>query len=216
MTAVLNATESQESPMSAVLTVTEAAEARRSIRQYEQAPIPEADLREIIRVAGRAPSAWNLQPWRVTVVREPALKEQLKAAAYGQPQVGNAPAVLVIWSDMGDTVARIETTVHPGMQGEQREKHIASVAGTFNAMSEADREAWGSGQAYIFAGFLALAAKAHGYDTSFMLGFKPEEVKQLLGIPAHARIPALVAIGKGTEPGFPTFRHELERFVTWR
>ncbi len=202
--------------MSAILSVTEAAEARRSIRQYEQAPIPEADLREIIRVAGLAPSAWNLQPWRVTIVRDPALKEQVKAAAYGQPQVGNAPAVLAIWSDMADTLERIETTVHPGMQGEQREKHIVSVRDHFGAMSEADREAWGAGQTYIFAGFLALAAKSHGYDTSFMLGFKPEELKQVLGLPAHARVPALVAIGKGTEAGFPHFRHEQDRFVTWR
>ena len=41
-----------------------AAESRRSIRQYEAAAIPEADLRELLRLAGKAPSAYNVQPWR--------------------------------------------------------------------------------------------------------------------------------------------------------
>ena len=48
--------------MTAGLTVTDAAQARRSVRKYEAAPIPDADLHEILRLAGLAPSAWNLQP----------------------------------------------------------------------------------------------------------------------------------------------------------
>lgn len=202
--------------MSASLPVTAAAEARHSIRKYESAPIPDADLKEILRVAGLAPSAWNLQPWRVTVVREPALKTQLQAAAYGQPQVGGAPAVLVIHSDMVDTLAKIEDTIHPGMPAEQAAKHAADVRGTFAGFPAEGRENWGNGQANIFLGFLLLAAKSQGYDTSPMLGFKPAEVKQLLGLPEHVTIPALVAIGKGTEAGFPTYRHSQDRFVTWR
>lgn len=202
--------------MSAPLTVAAAAEARRSIRQYEQAPIPEADLKELLRLAGLAPSAWNLQPWRVTVVRDPALKAKLAAAAYGQKQVTGAPAVLVITSDMQDTLAHVEDTIHPGMQGEARDAQKNSVLGVFGAQSEADREAWGNAQGNIFLGFLLLAAKSLGYDTSPMLGFKPDEVKAVLGLPAHVRVPALVAIGKGTEAGFPHFRHALDRFVTWR
>ena len=70
-------------------------------------------------------------------------------------------------------------------------------------MPENEREAWGNAQANIFLGFLLLAAKSLGYDTSPMLGFDPEAVKALLGLPPHVRVPALVAIGKGAESGFP-------------
>ena len=51
-----------------VLTVTEADEARRSIRKYDPAPIPRAHLEEILRVTSLAPSPWNLQPWRFVIV----------------------------------------------------------------------------------------------------------------------------------------------------
>lgn len=202
--------------MSHALSVTAAAEARRSIRKYEPEPIAEADLREILRVAGLAPSAWNIQPWRVAVVREPSLKSALQAAAYGQPQVGSAPAVFVVYSDMADALEKLEDTVHPGMSADATSKHLESVRGIFGGFPPEGRESWASGQANIFLGFLLLSIKAHGYDSSPMLGFQPPEVKALLGLPAHASIQALVAVGKGTEPGFPHHRHTQERFVSWR
>jgi nitroreductase len=97
-------------------------------------------------------------------------------------------------------------------------KRAAAASGfrkRFGSRTEADREAWGAGQGYIALGYLLLAAEAHGYQTSPMLGFDPEAVKRLLGLPAHVRLPALVAIGKGTEPGFPHHRHPVERIVRY-
>src|SRR5919202_6994099 len=82
------------------LTVQEAAETRHSIRRYTDDPVPEEDLREILRLVGLAPSAWNLQPWRFVVVRDAELKRKLREAAHGQHQVSAAPVVLVLYSDM--------------------------------------------------------------------------------------------------------------------
>src|SRR5688572_29551917 len=106
-----SATEATLSFQTATMTVTESAEARRSIRSFTPEPVPEADLREILRVAGLAPSAFNVQPWRWIVVREPALKAQLGVAAYRQKQVISAPAVIVLYSDMTDALQQIEETV---------------------------------------------------------------------------------------------------------
>ena len=50
-----------------------AADHRRSVRQFEAAAIPEAELRELLRLAGRAPSAFNAQPWRFIVVGDAIL-----------------------------------------------------------------------------------------------------------------------------------------------
>ncbi len=56
------------------LPVHEAIESRVSIRKYQPEPIPPEDLREVLRLASLAPSAWNLQPWRFHVVTDPAIK----------------------------------------------------------------------------------------------------------------------------------------------
>jgi nitroreductase len=198
---------------SEILTVTQAAEARRSIRKYEPTPIPREHLHEILRVTGLAPSPWNIQPWRFVVVEDAETKAKLQAAAYGQAQVGSAPAVIVMYSDMTDAIDTIEETVHPGMAGPAGEKAAADIRANFAAYSAADKAAWGYAEANIALGFLLLAAQAHGYSTSPMLGFNPDAVKELLGLPADARLPALVAIGIGAEPGFPHHRHGVERIA---
>lgn len=201
------------STASEVMTVTEAAEARRSIRKYEPTPIPRAHIEEIIRIAGLAPSPWNLQPWRFVIVEDTAIKSQLQAAAYGQPQVGAAPAVIVMYSDMTDAINTVEETVHPGMKGPQGDKAAADIRATFGGFSDADRAAWGNAESNIALGYLLLAAQSHGYSTSPMLGFMPDKVKELLSLPADSRIPALIAIGRGAEEGFPHHRHPLERIT---
>src|SRR5258708_19722786 len=80
--------------------IARAAERRRSIRNYESAPIPEAELRDLLRLAGRAPSAYNVQPWRFVVVQTPELKQKLSPAPYCQQQILPPPATIVIYSDM--------------------------------------------------------------------------------------------------------------------
>ena len=196
-----------------LLTVREAAERRRSIRAYEPGPMPAEDLREILRVTSLAPSAFNLQPWRFVVVETPEVKEALAGAAFNQRQVRSAPAVIVLYTDMKDTLANVDEVLHPGMDAVRRAASRESILKPFAAKTEAEREAWGAEQGNIALGYLLLAAEAHGYQTSPMGGFDADAVKRVLGLPAHVRIPALVAIGRGAEEGFPHHRHPLERIV---
>jgi len=198
-----------------LLTVADAAARRRSIRAFESAPIPEEDLIAIFETVRLAPSAYNVQPWRFVVVREPALKRALARAANGQRQVESAPAVVVLYTDMEDALATVDEVIHPGIAPERRAAARDGTLEAFARMKEEQLGAWGAGQGYIALGYLLLAAESRGYQTSPMLGFDPKAVAELLGLPAGVRIPALVAIGKGTEAGYPHHRHGLDRLVRW-
>ncbi len=198
-----------------ILSVREAAEQRRSIRAYEQEQIPREDLEEILRLTGLAPSAFNLQPWRFVVVETPEVKERLAQAAHNQRQVRSAPAVIVLYTDMADVLATVDETMHPGMDAAAQARARQTVLSIFGSQAEAEREAWAAGQGYIALGYLLLIAEAHGYQTSPMTGFNPAAVKELLGLPQNARVPALVAIGRGTEEGFPHHRHATDRVVRY-
>ncbi len=202
-----------DSSTSTLLDVRAAAERRRSIRAYEPDSMPKEDLDAILDVVRLAPSAFNLQPWRLVVVRDPALKARLAEAAFNQRQVAGAPAVLVLYTDMQDALAHVEETVHPGMPPEKAAAAAAHVRNVFGKQSADERETWAAGQGYIALGYLLLAAESHGYQTSPMTGFDAGRVKTLLGLPEHVRVPALVAIGRGAEEGFAHHRHPLERIV---
>jgi nitroreductase len=195
------------------LSVPEAIERRRSVRKYTDAPVSDADLRRIVELAGKAPSAWNIQPWRVIAVRDPEVKAKLQKAAYGQAQVVNAPVVLAVYSDMQGALSTLEDTVHPGMPAEQAAGLLATVRGIFGAQPDVTRESWGNGQSYIAFGFLLLAAQSLGYSTSSMLGFDPAAVKAILGIPEHAVVPGLIALGVSAEDGFPHHRHPVDAIL---
>jgi nitroreductase len=196
-----------------LLDVREAAVRRRSIRTFAASSITTEDIATILDTVRLAPSAFNVQPWRFVIVETPELKEQLAAAAYNQRQVHSAPAVIVLYTDMQDALEHIEEVVHPNMTPEQAVKTAAQVRGIFGKQSEADREAWGAAQGNIALGYLLLIAEAHGYQTSPMAGFDEQKVKALLGLPAHVRVPALVAIGRGAEEGYAHHRHGLDRIV---
>jgi nitroreductase len=65
-----------------------AIDSRRSVRAFLPTPVPRPVIEEILRVAARAPSGTNTQPWRVTVLVDEA-KATLSAkirAVYDDPQ----------------------------------------------------------------------------------------------------------------------------------
>jgi nitroreductase len=193
-----------------------AADNRRSVRQFEPTPVPEADLLELLRLAGRAPSAYNAQPWRFIVVRDEELKSKLAEAAFNQQQVLRAPATIVMYSDMADALERMPEAMHPDMPTEKRDAGVASFRASFASKSDAEREAWGAEQSNIALGYFLLLAESFGLGTSPMLGFDAAKVKALLGLPAHVRIPALVAIGYPGEEGFRPHRLPIETLVELR
>ena len=74
--------------------VREALAARISTRAYLDTPVSEAQVRELLTLAARAPSGGNLQPWQVNVVTGEArqhvidaVKETQATQPFGEPEL---------------------------------------------------------------------------------------------------------------------------------
>ena len=67
---------------------------RKSIREYEDKPIPEDKLLRVLEAARLAPSGGNRQEWKFVVVRDIQRRQKLAQAAEGQTFVGQAPVVI--------------------------------------------------------------------------------------------------------------------------
>src|SRR5947199_9897648 len=92
---------------------------RRATDKFDSAPIPDADLKQILDAGRHAPSGYNLQPWRFVVVRDPAQRKALRGAAFGQPKVEDAPVVIVAVAALkawhqGDLEKVLELSAHHG------------------------------------------------------------------------------------------------------
>jgi nitroreductase len=185
-------------------------EHRRSIRSYVPEPIPRNEILRILSLAGRSPSAWNLQPWRFIAVTETATKLALQQVAYGQAQVAAAPVVLIVYSDMAEALQRLDEVLPTEASPGARDKIRTNIINHFDKLTSEQREAWGRSQAGIALGYLLLILESRGYGSSPMLGFDPAGVRQQFSLPDHVEIAALVAFGKPAEEGRLSIRHPIE------
>jgi nitroreductase len=74
--------------------VQQAIEKRKSIRRYQERPIPEDKLNKVLEAARMAPSGANSQLWKFVVVRDAEKRKLLSKAANGQAHVAGAPVVI--------------------------------------------------------------------------------------------------------------------------
>jgi len=93
------------------MNVIDAIRARRSIRKYESKPIPKDVLEDLLNAARLAPSANNLQRWRIVVVTDEKLKDSLVSVSGGQKFVGECSAYLLGVAEPGAYYSGVDMTI---------------------------------------------------------------------------------------------------------
>jgi len=181
---------------------TEAIQKRRSIRHYDPAfKISDEELKELIELAILSPTSYNIQHWKFVVIDNPKLRNKIKEAAYGQEQVTNASALILV---VTDTKAWEKDMF-------KKWKNVPKEIGDFMATSEHEfylnREQLQRDEAIRSASFatqtLVLAATAKGYESGVMIGFDFDKVAELINLPENYIISNFVVIGKGIKNAHP-------------
>ncbi len=80
--------------MGAIMDVMEAIRTRRSIRAYQDRPVEEEKLVQVIEAGRLAPSARNLQDWKFIIIKDKQKRTRLSEATRGQSFVAAAPVVI--------------------------------------------------------------------------------------------------------------------------
>ena len=190
-----------------VMGLEEAIKERRAARAFKSNPIPEATLKEILQLGFRAPSGFNLQPWRFIVVQEQENKDKLKACAFDQSQVGQAPVVLICCgyrdvaeSDYIESIIEVGTDV--GGLNDQYATYLRdSIPGFFkNQPSFRSMEAWTNRHTMLAVAHLMIVAKSFGVDSCPMEGFVASQVKEAFNVPDNVDVCCLLPLGYATEP----------------
>ena len=83
------------------MTTTETIESRRSVKHFDPNHVmPEADLAELIRLTKLAPSSFNMQNYRLVVIRDKERQKQVRAAAWDQAHVEESSALFIMCADI--------------------------------------------------------------------------------------------------------------------
>ncbi|MNW36538.1 putative NAD(P)H nitroreductase YodC [compost metagenome] len=189
---------------------------RHATKEYNTGiKIPEEKLNEILELAITAPSAWNLQHWRFLVIQDQEQKERIKPIAYGQQQISDASAVVVILGDLeaNRTGQELYNGLHAAgyISTEIKDSLLGQIEYGYQNPQFARDEA--NKNAALAAMQLMLAAKSKGYDSGPMGGFNPIGLVETLNIPSRYIPVMLVTIGKASSPARPSSRLPLSDVV---
>ena len=77
----------------------ELAASHRSVRKYQDRPVPQEALDQILGAALRASSSGNMQVYSIIVTRDPAIKRELYPLHFNQSMVIEAPVMLTFCAD---------------------------------------------------------------------------------------------------------------------
>lgn len=195
--------------------VREAIARRYAAKHFDGRRIPEEMVLELLEQIRWAPSGLNIQPWRVKVVSDDALKRELSAATYDEPQIMSCSHLLVFCAD-SDLPALAERLLSR-MEAEGVPEHIRHIVGGIAAeMSHMPPEAWTAyaiANTYLPAFLAQLVAKDLGFDSCMMSHFKPEEYARILGLPGNL-VPAMVCpLGYADDTPLPKWRYSVEELV---
>ena len=141
---------------------------RRSIRKFLSEQIDEEDIKDIVKVGFSAPSGGNRQPWRVVIVKDQNIKDQLSDAA-GQSFMAKAPVIFVVCAVPEESAERYQE------RGRTLYVLQDTAALTLNILH---------------------AAHMLGYGSCWIGAFNEEEVSRILNVPPDMRPVAMIPVGK--------------------
>ncbi|HET8597182.1 MAG TPA: nitroreductase family protein [Castellaniella sp.] len=182
-------------------------ERRTSANRFDPAHLlADEQIEELVRLATRAPTAYNLQNWRFIAVRTPAAKARLRELAFGQAKVSEAAVTFIVCGQIPQAASLrerlrpfVETGLMPAAMAAawQDDAHVRYAADPEAARDEAIRSAT------LGAATLIHAAEAMDLVSGPMAGFDADAVSREFGL-AEGELPVmLLAVGRAAAGNWP-------------
>ena len=158
----------------------------RSIRAFQDKPLPDGTLEKLVEAGTRASTSSNMQAYTVIAVTEPSHKKRLAALCADQKQIHESAAFLVLCADL----------------------HKLTIC---CRMHDADRQGVGQAEALLVAVIdtalvmqnVAVAAESLGLGICMIGAMRnhPTDVVDLLALPEHVFALSGLCIGYPVEEG---------------
>ena len=195
-----------------------------SVRDFTDEPVPDSVVAALLDDARFAPSGGNRQPWRVVAVRDPATRRtmgELMQPIWDEYWASHLEGGVPFNSVDYTPPSRTPHVPNPLIDRIEAVPVVLVVAADLTrivAMDQAlDRTAVVPGASiYPFCWNLLLSARAHdlgGVMTTF-LAKAEDDIAQLLHLPEHHAIAAVLFLGHPVHQPTKLRRHPVENFAT--
>jgi nitroreductase len=188
------------------MTITELLARRFSVRKFQDKPIPEEILRDILEAGRLSPSGGNEQPWVFGVITDPALIEQIAQIADRQLWIGMAPLLIVLC-----TIPVSDSCGGRDIQMQRFPEYMQKIAemesNLYWALNQEEH------QTKIVGTHMALAALEHGVGSCWVSRFNVKQLAQLLNLPSGYFPSEILVFGYPEQPQNTTRKKDLDEIV---
>ncbi len=200
-------------------TVEDVVLSRHSVRRFQDRPVAEDTLLKLFSLAQRAPSDWNLQPWRWLVLTDLAEREKLQALVPGDSLVLRAPVSLVALANTREwemAADHLREYVESGRYSEEQfSEKVRQITETFREHPERARE-FAVKNTMLALMTLALVAQGEGLGTGFLGDFDEMAIRRAFEIPNELAVAAVITLGYPSDDPPKTLRKPLGEVVHWQ
>lgn len=199
-----------------------------SCRDWTDEPVSDQTLHRVLERARFAPNGGNRQGWHVIVVKDREVRRQLvplirptTSVYVAQVQAGEAP-----WNTINPTSIDVEAAIaadadFPGLDQLVDVPVLLAVTVDLSVVASFDKELDRIGvisgaSIYPFVWNILLAARSEGLGgvlTTYLAGQEPA-AQEVLGLPTHHAIAALVPLGHPVKQLTKLKRRAVEDFTT--
>ena len=175
---------------------------RYATKKFDGKTIPQKDIEQLFEMIRFAPSSFNLQPFKIQVITNQKLKEQLKPATYNQEQITTCSHLLVFCAStdidwiIGKTTRAMKNA---GSTDDAIKGYENMVRGSLTSKTKEQLLSWASRQIFLALENVLLGAKVLGFDSCPMEGFTPSEYSKILKLPETLVPAVLCTIGYASD-----------------
>jgi nitroreductase len=186
--------------------ITDLLKARASVRTFQDRPVPESLLSDILEAGRLSPSGGNEQPWRFGVITDPALIAAIAQIAHHQTWMAQAPLLIVLC-----TVLVSDERGGRDIQMQRYPEHAAMIAKMDQDLYWAlNQEEY---QTKIAGTHMVLAAQEHGLGSCWVSLFEVRALARLLNLPRGILPAEILALGYPAQIQRPIAKRALAEIV---
>jgi nitroreductase/dihydropteridine reductase len=189
---------------------------RYATKKFDGRKLPEDKVNKLLEIVRFAPSALNLQPWKIRVVTDQKVKEQLKPATNDQEQITTCSHLLVFCAnpDFGSLIQKLGQLLKTSGAPEEMRNMVIGIASDMTGkMTPEQKLCWAQSQVFLPLGNAVNGAKSLGFDSCPMGGFDPAEYTRILKIPPPLVPTMLCPLGYAADKPMPKVRFAKEEIL---
>jgi nitroreductase len=171
------------------------ASSRRAVKLFDSEFVIKDELiNDVIATACLAPSAFNLQHWRVMRIKNKMFREEISKYSWNQPQISSASELIVVLLDKA--AWRNDDVVSDNVENLSDRKIYSDRLNNVYAKNEILARDEAMRSSAMFSMLLMLAAEERGLRSCPMTGCDFKKIESLLGVGDDVELCMLIALGR--------------------